>query len=219
MGEQKTPFRAALRFSWLTNHYDWIVGYSINDRLFKEQLLAEADISPGQSVLDFGCGTGSMTVRLKERVPSARIIGIDIDQQILELARAKAASKGMEIDWRFGMLGELTQPVGAVDHVVSSLVFHHLTDEEKRKYLRQLVDMLKPGGEIHIADFGMPRSWLMKGAFLWVRIFDGFDRTVANYRGQLPMLMAEAGLSDVRSTHTYSTVCGTIELLHGRRAL
>lgn len=217
MEEARKSYRAALRFSWLTRYYDSIVGYSINDRLFKEQLLAEADIHPGQRVLDFGCGTGSLTIRIKERVPSARIIGIDVDQRILDLARSKAASKRIDIDWRQGTLREQVLERGSVDHVVSSLVLHHLTTDEKRSALRQFVEVLRPGGEIHIADFGMPRSWLMRGAFLSVRILDGFDRTEANYLGQLPILMMDAGLSDVRSTHTYSTVCGTIELFHGRR--
>jgi 2-polyprenyl-3-methyl-5-hydroxy-6-metoxy-1,4-benzoquinol methylase len=217
MGEEKRPYRAPLRFSWLTHYYDLIVGCSINDRLFKEQLLAEADIAPGQRVLDFGCGTGSMTIRIKERVPSARIVGIDIDRQILNLARAKAEAKRIDIDWRHGTLDGFASELGTMDHIVSSLVFHHLTTDEKRSTLRQLLEVLRPGGEIHIADFGMPRSWLMQGAFLSVRILDGFDRTEANYLGQLPILMADAGLSDVRSTHTYSTVCGTIELFHGRR--
>jgi len=52
------------------------------------------------------------------------------------------------------------------DRVVSSLVFHHLTSENKRRTLVKVRELLRPGGELHIADWGRPHNALMRVAAL-----------------------------------------------------
>ena len=218
MADQSTPYREALRFSWLTRHYDRILDFSVNDRRFKEQLVLESGILPHHRVLDFGCGTGSLTLQIKERYPTAQVMGLDIDERILRLAESKARARKRAVIWYHGALADLAAEIAPVDRIVSSLVFHHLTTSEKRETLRQLVSILAPDGEIHIADFGKPRTWLMRTAFLGVRVLDGFDRTEANALGQLPTLMAEAGLVNVHVSQSFSTLCGSVELFHGSKA-
>ena len=218
MPDPTTTYREALRFSWLTRHYDRILDWSINDRQFKDQLIRESGILPHHRVLDFGCGTGSLSLQIKSRFPTAEVMGLDVDDRILRLAEAKARSKKCSVDWYHGTLADQAAEIGSVDRIVSSLVFHHLTTTEKKEALSQLVSMLAPDGEIHIADFGRPRSFLMRVAFLGVRILDGFDRTEVNALGQLQDMMAGAGLINVHVSQCFSTLCGSIELIHGSKA-
>ncbi|WP_149029983.1 class I SAM-dependent methyltransferase, partial [Effusibacillus lacus] len=77
--------------------------------------------------------------------------------------------------------------------VLSSLFFHHLTRENKSRTLAEVHRVLKPGGEIHIADWGRPRSALMRTAFFLVQMLDGFATTKDNADGLIPQLLLESG--------------------------
>ncbi len=105
-------------------------------------------------------------------------------------------------------------PFGAksFDRVVSSLVFHHLSTEDKRRTLSKVRKLLKPGGELHIADWGEARNRLMRLAFLGVQLLDGFETTSDNVQGRLIPLMKEAGFMYVQETHHEMTVFGTLSL-------
>ena len=75
-----------------------------------------------------------------------------------------------------------------------------------------LRELLKPGGELHIADWGKAQNRLMRLAFLGVQLLDGFDSTADNVRGRLVPLLEEAGFSAVEETHHEMTVFGTLSL-------
>jgi SAM-dependent methyltransferase len=78
----------------------WVTEQTRIDRLMGEvtnAALAAAAPKPGENVLDIGCGTGTTTLRLAEAVkPTGRVLGIDISEQQLELARQRVASAGAD---------------------------------------------------------------------------------------------------------------------------
>ena len=94
----------------------------------------------------------------------------------------------------------------------SSLVFHHLTTENKRRMLRRIGEWLRPGGELHAADWGRAQDPLMRLAFLPVQILDGFATTSESVRGLLVPLMREAGFEEVAETYQERTALGTLSL-------
>ena len=96
--------------------------------------------------------------------------------------------------------------------VLSSLVFHHLTPEHKRQAAAEIYRVLKPGGELHVADWGRARNILMRGAFLMVQCLDGFATTTENVQGKLPDYFREAGFDFVRETGQFTTAFGTLSL-------
>jgi hypothetical protein len=96
--------------------------------------------------------------------------------------------------------------------VVSSLVFHHLTTENKRRTLRKIRAWLRRGGELHVADWGRAQDLLMRLAFLPIQLLDGFETTSDNVRGRLLPLMREAGFEEVAETHRERTIFGTLSL-------
>lgn len=102
-------------------------------------------------VIDLGCGTGTVALRVKQRFPRARITCLDLAENMLALARAKLASyDGIE----FEQGDFLAYPLkGPYDAAVSSLALHHLqTDEDKRNFYRRLYAALVPGAVFWTAD-------------------------------------------------------------------
>ena len=79
--------------------------------------------------------------------------------------------------------------------------------------MKELCRVLKPGGELHIADFGKPKTLYAKLAFSIFRRMDGEENTRVNARGQLPKFIEEAGFTNVKETKYFNTLFGTIKLI------
>ncbi len=200
----------ALRFAALTRFYDPVVRMTTRERRVKQHLLSSADILPGTTVLDIGCGTGTMTIWLKQRYPSADVIGLDADPAILEIARTKAQRAGVDIRFLEANAADIPLPDDAVHSVVSSLFFHHLDTDQKRAVLKEILRVLAPGGELHISDWGRPANTLMRGLFYIVQLLDGFTTTRDSVEGRLPQLIEETGVRLFREITHFNTVLGTL---------
>src|SRR3954469_22150429 len=88
--------------------------------------------------------------------------------------------------------------------------FHHLTGEDKRRTAREIARVLKPSGELHVADWGRPSDPLMALLFWQIRVFDGLEQTRENGAGALPAIFEECGLEDAAETDRLRTVFGTL---------
>lgn len=207
----------ALRFARLTPLYDRLIALTMREGTFKRALLDQAGLARGQRALDLGCGTGTLTLLAKRQHPGVAVFGLDADPQALAIARAKAARAGLAPMFDEGLATALPYPDDFFDRVLSSLVLHHLTRDEKRRALAEAFRTLRPGGELHVADWGAPRDALMRVAFLTVRLLDGFDTTVDNARGDLPRLFRAAGFAEVALCGEYATPFGTLALYRARK--
>lgn len=206
-------FVPALGWHWLTRLYDPLVALTMREGALKQQLVEQVGLRPGQVVLDFGCGTGTLAILLKRACPGARVVGLDADPTVLALARRKIDAAGLDIELRQGFLTGDTFPSASFDRVVSTLVLHHLTRAERDAVLALLRALLRPGGELHVADFGPPRSrWarLINHAF---RHFDGAARTADNLGGRLPGQVSAAGFTTVAVVGHRATPFGTVDYL------
>lgn len=204
----------ALGFHWLTPYYDAVVGTTTRERTFKKALIEQASLEPGHRVLDLACGTGTLAVWAKQSRPEADITGVDGDPAILSLAARKAERASVAVRFDKALSHDLPYPEAHFDRVVSSLFFHHLSWEDKRRTASELFRVLRPGAELHVADWGRPANLLMRGLFLFVQLLDGFGNTQDNVRGRLVPLFEEAGFSPVSQRSTFSTIYGTMALYH-----
>jgi cyclopropane fatty-acyl-phospholipid synthase-like methyltransferase len=208
----------ALGCRWLTRFYDPILRATLKEGKLKGLLVAQARLRPGQRVLDLGCGTATLTVMVKRACPSAVVVGLDADPDALAIGREKIAAAGVDVELREGMAFAPPFPAGSFDRIVSSLLFHHLSPDAKRRTLGAVRELLTPGGEFHVLDWGKAQNLLMRATFLGVQLLDGFPNTTDNVRGRLVPLMEEAGLVDVAETHREMTVFGTLSLYRAVRA-
>jgi len=214
---QTARYLPALRFRALTALFDPVVRLTLREREFKNRLLNQADPRSGQRILDLGSGTGTLAILVKERVPEAEVVGLDADPEILDRARAKAAEAEVEVEFDRALSTELPYADESFDLVLSTLFFHHLTSADKRRTVPEIARVLRPGGELHVADMGRPRDPLMWVLFGSVRLFDGIERTRDNAAGALPEIFEGGGLEQATETDRLRTAFGTLALYRARR--
>ncbi|MCB0186613.1 MAG: class I SAM-dependent methyltransferase [Caldilineaceae bacterium] len=138
----------------LDQRYDWLATH----------------VQAQDHVLDIGCGTGALTLRAAQQ--GAHVCAIDVNPEMLKIARHRATSAKVDEQVEFRELGvaELDEePLASYDVILSGLCFSELTADEQRYTLRQAQQLLKAGGLLLIADEVLPESgvlrllhWLLK---------------------------------------------------------
>lgn len=191
MGKQE-KYIPALSFDWLTPLYDPLVKWFMPESKFKNHLIKSAHIETRQRVLDVGCGTGTLAVLIKQAHPDAEVIGLDGDTKALEIARKKALKTGARINIHKGLAFQLPYAERSFDRVFSSLMFHHLTRENKRLAIAEMHRVLKIDGELHIADFKKPNE-------------------------TLPEMMRKVRFTEIREYAEYKTLFGRLSLWSASR--
>jgi ubiquinone/menaquinone biosynthesis C-methylase UbiE len=215
MRAEESPYIPALRFHWLTPLYDPLLRWVMREERFKRRLIRQANIQPGFKVLDLGCGTGTLTVLTKQAFPDISLVGIDGDKQVLEIARKKAQQENVLISWDYGLAYALPYPDNIWDRVLSSLMTHHLTTVEKLKTFKEVLRVLKPGGEFHVLDFGRPHTPSM---VLAAGVMQHFEHTQDNFEGKLPLLMHNAGFDQVIELSHINTIFGPLSFVRAVKA-
>jgi len=215
----ETSFTPALGRLLPSRFFD-VVAALVREKVWRPMVVRSAAAGPGDLVVDVGCGTGTLALLLHEAEPAAWVIGVDPDPEILARAQHKAADS-VGVEWRQGMGDELVEVVGAgaADVVVSSLVLHQCPLPVKRAILAAMYDVLRPGGRLVIADYGLQRTWAMRLAFRIVQLADGKADTQPNADGVLPSLIARAGFEDVCEAEVVPTVTGSISVLTAYRPM
>jgi ubiquinone/menaquinone biosynthesis C-methylase UbiE len=192
MSDTNEEYIPALSYRFLTPFYDFIQKYIVRDIRYKSLLVEQANIQPGQHVLDLGCGTGTLAIMAKQAQPGAEITGLDADPDMLKVARYKAAQQNVPVTFEIGFTNELPYPNASFDRVLSSIMIHHLKTPDKIQTAREVYRVLKPGGQLHIIDFGKPVT--LYGKILGP-LLHHFEEANDNIDGKLPEIFGAPGLT------------------------
>ena len=213
--EAAASFTPALGHRLLTPLYDAAIALLTREPVWRSALTDTIALKHGERLLDVGCGTGSLAVRLATVELGAQVHGIDPDPDVLRRARSKAAEAGARIAFHEGLLtGEFVAGAEPFDIVTSSLVFHQVPLAGKRDLLSMMRRALQPAGRLVIADYGLQRTALMRRLFrATVQTLDGVDDTQPNADGILLELIIDAGFAGVREVRVIPTATGSISIL------
>lgn len=125
------------------------------ERKLRERVLGLAHLSPGERVLDVGCGTGSLAILAKIRVgANGAVCGVDASPEMIRRAATKARKAGVEITLKNGLVESLPFPDAHFDAVLSTMMLHHLPGKLRGECVREIRRVLKPGGRVLAVDFG-----------------------------------------------------------------
>jgi arsenite methyltransferase len=162
---------------------------------------AVADLHEGETVLDLGSGAGADVLISARRVGTAgKAIGLDMTDEMLELARANAAEAGVDnVEFVKGYIEDIPLADGSVDVVISNCVINLSAD--KRKVLAEAARVLRPGGRFAVSDvIADPDMDAATRADMaqWTGCVAG-----ALTRDEFEAALADAGLVDIeiRETH------------------
>ena len=130
-------------------------------------------LRPGMSLLDIGCGPGTLTIDLARRVAPGRVLGIDASGEVLEGARERVAEAGVDVELAVGDVYHLDLPDDSFDVVHAHQVLQHLTDPVAA--LREMRRVARPGGIVAVRDADF-------GAFTWHPEPPGMEEWLHLYR-------------------------------------
>jgi len=173
----------------------------ITERLEHDLVLELAGPLAGRRVLDAGVGDGAYAIEAATR--GARVLGIDVDTDMLEAARQRADARGVELGVMRAPVEAIPAADGAFDVVLAVTVLCFV--EEPRAALRELARVLAPGGRLVLGELARWSSW---GAMRRVRGWFGdatWRRVHLWTRRELIALVESAGLrvTDVRGAVHY----------------
>ncbi len=124
-----------------------------SEQALRQNMLAFAQLQPGEIVLDVGCGTGSLALEARCLVGErGRVCGIDPGPRQIARAQSKAEQARFPIDFQIGVIEHLPFADQTFDVVLSTLMMHHLPGDLKQAGLAEIARVLKPGGRLLILD-------------------------------------------------------------------
>ena len=199
----------ALSFDFLTGYYDLIIN-KVMPRGFRQILAQQVNPSAGEMILDFGTGTSAIAILLKKEMPAINITGIDIDPKVLAIAHRKIQEQNLDILLLEYNAKTFPFPDNYFDKVVSCLVFHHLSPVQKQDALNEIFRVLKTGGKIYIADWGLERNKTKAKLINFFKYFKVLKYIVEHGKGLFPGYITRAGFKHVVETNYLKTTTGTL---------
>ncbi len=181
-----------------------------------DELIAQARLEPGQRALDVGCGTGSLAVRLRRANPQVEVVGLDPDPKALAIARHKAERAGVAVRFERGYGDALPFRDASFDRVTSSLMLHHLDLATRRGMLREILRVLRPGGSLHLLDFGRSEEG---SDGLFARLLRGAEKWRENSDARVAAQLVEAGFQAVERVAARRTFFGRVAFHRGRKPI
>ncbi|MFB5645549.1 MAG: class I SAM-dependent methyltransferase [Nitrosopumilaceae archaeon] len=140
-------------FDETANSYDKIAAWCTfsKDRYWKNEIVKHTS---GKSILDLACGTGILTRKIAEKFPDSKVIGVDITQSYLELAKRNSSCKNISYVLQDA---ENLNLDSKFDCITSSYIPKYC---DAKILVKKCIEHLNPGGKIILHDFTYPKNFL-----------------------------------------------------------
>lgn len=163
------------------------------ERELRETTVSLAGVKPGDSVLEVGCGTGTLTLAARRRAgPSGQVFGIDVIPVMIELSQRKAANAGEEITFQLASIADIPFPADHFDVVMCSFMIFHMSEKTRQKGIAEIFRVLKPQGRFLVLDSATPTRPLLK---TFIKLISGGE--LPPDLRQLRPLMESSGFFDL----------------------
>jgi ubiquinone/menaquinone biosynthesis C-methylase UbiE len=121
---------------------------------FLTRIISLAELNGDEKILDVGCGTGTLACEIARKYSGVSISGIDISENLINGARHKGKDGNYNIDFRIGSALELPYGENTFDAVFTTIMFHQLDVNEKRRAVQEIYRVLKINGRYVSVEFG-----------------------------------------------------------------
>jgi ubiquinone/menaquinone biosynthesis C-methylase UbiE len=133
------------------------------EHILREETIRQAQIKPGDCVLEVGCGTGTLTLATKRQTgPSGKVFGIDVIPGMIELSQHKASLANADITFQLGSIDNIPFPATQFDVVMCSFMIFHMSEATRQKGIAEIYRVLKPQGRLLVLDFSLPTQPLQR---------------------------------------------------------
>lgn len=182
--------RIAPTYDLLNHTLSWSI-----DRLWRRRVARIVGRSAPQRILDVATGTGDLAILLARRMPDAHVLGVDLSERMLEVARRKAAACGLDgrVTLEAGDAERLDVPDASMDAATAAFGVRNFGDLDRG--LREMARTLKPGGRVVVLEFSRPRNRLVRVLyeFYSYRILPRIGGLVSKERQAYEYLPASVG--------------------------
>lgn len=147
------------QLGYLAPYYDLLMKFLTAGRegALRRACLDLSAIKAGDTVLEVGCGTGTLSLAASRRVGTAgAVYGVDIAPEMIKVARRKNARAGDLVDFQVATIDRLPFPDATVDVTLCSFMIFHMPDDVRRRGLREIHRVLKPAGTLLVIEAGKP---------------------------------------------------------------
>ncbi|MDO8633561.1 MAG: bifunctional demethylmenaquinone methyltransferase/2-methoxy-6-polyprenyl-1,4-benzoquinol methylase UbiE [Candidatus Wildermuthbacteria bacterium] len=171
-------------FSRIVGRYDFLnhVMSGGLDIAWRKKLVSVAEPKGGDFVADIATGTGDVAFEFAKKGDGIRVVGVDISEEMLKIAREKAKRKGFEqVTFRHGDALQLLLEDNTFDIVTMTFGIRNLPDYEKG--LKEMIRVAKKGGKILILEFSMPMNFFARFLYrLYLKVVVPFFGSVFSER-------------------------------------
>jgi ubiquinone/menaquinone biosynthesis C-methylase UbiE len=165
------------------------------ERALRETTVSLAHVRPGDSILEVGCGTGTLTLAAKRRAgPSGRVFGIDVIPGMIELSQRKAAQADEDVTFQLGNIDSIPFPDSQFNVVMCSFMIFHMSENTRRRGIAEIHRVLRPQGRLLVLDLALPARPVQRA--IAKKLFGGM---LQHDLQELLPLMNASGFSEIES--------------------